>query len=140
MNDTKPMSLEEELEIVDKHLRKRRLKAAHAAQLLSKRDRLVKQLSKEQQVMTRDGHAVDGRPAGNQERFLNALKDPFEREVWEHVFRIEAENRANPQPQPEPQTIIPKLPEGVEVYGPEGKPATRTTPTRPIGPQADIDC
>jgi hypothetical protein len=127
--EPKQLTLREELAIIDRNLRKRRLKAVHVIRLQAKREKLLKKMAKEQRVVVRDGRDADGRPISNQERFLNSLDDPFKREFWEHVFRIEAENRANAQAQPEPQqkTVIPPLPEGVAIYGPGGREVAATT-------------
>jgi hypothetical protein len=115
---TEYLTPEEELAIIDKRLRAKGTPTAQFLQLQSRRDNLLKKTTKQQGVANKTRSV----PLTNEQRFLETLKDPFEREVWENVFRLEEEARAQRQPEARAKTVVPALPKDIARYGPEGKP------------------
>lgn len=103
------MTPEEELAVIDQKMRLKSISTAMFLKLQTRRDGILKRLAKEQGLPTTKPAPA---PQTNEERFLDKLKDPFEREVWEHVFRLEAEARecARLNPPAPPKAVIPDLP------------------------------
>jgi hypothetical protein len=138
----KPMTPQEELELIDKNLRKKRVSATTSARLFARRGKLLKSMGANDAVAPDDANDRAEKTGGyqftdNEKRVLNSFTDPVEREMWENVYRSEAENREKFGTSYDPSKYKPselellvdsfreknrlKLSEDVVKYGPEGK-------------------
>jgi hypothetical protein len=103
MTKTTAMTDQEKLKIVESKLRKRRLSAKETSSLLRQHERLSTKIAGRGPGRPPLESQPDPRFAEftvPQQRVLERLTGD-ELEIWEHVYRIENERRAQRQPQPE---------------------------------------